>query len=968
MADREPWERSDNPEPWTRPDKAAPWLRKKSDKDQEPQETNGQSDVEPWDRPARSSSSSTVSALRNAENNAVAAKEPSYYTGNGRGSADNNNGKGNLKVKKKGYAAFLTIALFVALGIFGLGSSNSLLAPAMSALITSNTQTSFTSYTLRAKNITKNMMNGTGANAVTTGWTGKVKYSKIPNYMKKRLAKYDIEVIGNGSKTKLRWNGTDIDADQFVNMYNSNVEFRDAYTKAKRGRVATFFDNIADKIYKKLGISRNLFSTYKQTDDVAIDNTRYKDTLSGKFEGDTTNLHSYSEGKVKTGEVQDPDTGEMVPVYEDKRWPSDGNSTTGSSTDVADANTKANSMIAGIANTVGMVGSGVCTAMKVGSMIATAATAQEMYTNINYFMSQMESISKMKAGYGDASAINSLLNFMTTPATTEVPDYSTSIDFGDYGNSSGEGLPSSIGSLDTSHETGAPIEAGGMQSLMTNSIVAPSNTKNYSLERIAKSLGGAVAMGAGTAAVCAGVDMLQSVVSLAVSLTPAGLAKIAANFLTSIAVNVVVSVALSQFFSFLIPTLATVFFSNAAERVGIPAGQMLASGAASANSQEGRRGSGQSFSGKDQALAFNRSTNEVLALEAEQDRLNHSPFDITNRNTFFGSIAYSLLPTLTSTKITGIASFIRSASKSLSTIINPRVSADGEGSSYLTTFGDCPMLKEIGAVGDLYCNPIITTDMDTIDMSPDDPNLQKALMDNNNLTCDADGNCTINDNSNLAKYITFCDGRDSPPGIVDQNILGSLEEGNVVLNSLPVVGDVLGIINAGIDVANIEWANGKKCANTNDNSTFWESEGKYYQRYIEDQRILEQMGAYEGSTNPVVAYEERYEQKYLEEHPEANTYIGYLSRISGLTIENTETVLAFVTYYDFVNKYDPTNRIAMTSNTTDVKPAAEVVANINGKLIRFDNTNDNIYNPLETKTTSREYIAYFDIRNRSYTV
>lgn len=90
----------------------------------------------------------SVVSLRNAENSAIAAKEPSYYTGSGRDS--NNGGKSgkspNLKGKKKGIGALITILLiFGGMGVF-LGGSNSLLAPAMSALLTSSTQTSYTSY------------------------------------------------------------------------------------------------------------------------------------------------------------------------------------------------------------------------------------------------------------------------------------------------------------------------------------------------------------------------------------------------------------------------------------------------------------------------------------------------------------------------------------------------------------------------------------------------------------------------------------------------------------------------------------------------------------------------------------------------------------------------------------------------------------------------------------------------------
>lgn len=908
---------------------------------------------------------SAIATLRGAENSAAKSnQEPSYFTGKGKGEPSLKPSKKNKKISKRGIGAILTIIIALSgMGAF-LGASNSLLAPALSSLLTGATQTSYTSYFMRTQYLTRGMMNGTGTNAVTNSWTGSLKYGRIPNYMKTRLANQGIEVIGSGNSTKLRWNNTDIDADQFVKMFNENVDFRNSYMAAKRGRVATFFDNIADKIYKKLGISRNLFSNYKQTNDLDTDVANYKNTAKTKFEGSTTNLHTYSEFEWEEEvEVKDPDTGEITKetIKHREEFPTSGNATTGSA-DASTAKGQASSMIRNVAGAVGEVGSAACTVMKIGSMIATAAAAQEMYQSINYFMVQMESISKMMAGYGDASAVNSLLNFLSTSTTTEVPNYN-GINFGLSENS---GVPSTS-ELSNKTETGAPMEASGLLRSTSDAQVSSKSTENYSLERIIKTMGGAAAFGAGTALTCAGVDIATSVLSLAVTLSPAGLVKVVGSFITDTLFKVAVTVAAANFFQFLVPTIAQIFFTNAFDLTGIPAGQMLMRGASAANTREGRSGSGQSPSSMAVANAYNRDTNTVLALEAESDRNQLSPFDISNRNTFFGSIAYSLLPTLNSGNMTGLASFLRSTSKSLSTLVG-KASAEGSGTSYMTTYGDCPLLAEIGAVGDLYCNPVTTTDMSTSRMLPGDAEFEKysEVIAGNLENCDNEGNCSIKKESELAYYINYCDNRDSPFGIVDQNILSAFEIGNAILNSMPIIGDVLNIINAVFNIKAISWANGMYCGNTEKNNEFWNSRGKYYQRYIEDQRILEQMGAYEGSKNPVTAYEEAYEEQYLKDHPEANTYIGYLSRISGLTLENTETVLAFVTYYDFVNNYDPSTRIAMDGGNI-VKTGEQAIAQIQNNVVKFEN-GELVENPIEDKVVAYNYIVYTDVRNRSYAV
>lgn len=1093
--------------------------------------------------------------LRNAEYGAISRTEPSYGVGSSDGGFYTGSGRSNSKKKKKGglrartAGAIISIALLLGGGAAFLSFSNFPLAPAISAQITSQTQTDYTSYIKRFKSIAEGMMDNAGATNPLTQ-----KYSNFPNYMKERFAKYGIDVTGSGKDTRITWHDQTMDREGFAKMYQENIEFRSDVTKAKRGRVATFFDNIAENFFGKKLNSRNAYPNYKQTSDAEADMKNYKDTLRNHLAGDSTDLQTRSTKHVQ--ETTYDSNGNPVTV--DREYPlnSDSQSKIDADIDIEAAKTSTRSMIANIASSVGEVGSTACMALKVGSMIGMTAAALDTYNNIRYFLTQAENISKMMAGEGNSSAINDFLNFMSTPATTQVSDFDgVSFDF-----LNGERPADDENLLSQKEETGAPVEASGIQNMLAGAPIAKSSTQNYSIERVLKTMGGAMSMTAGTMQFCAGVDIATSIVSIATQFVSGGLTKILSNVLTKRTfMGVVTTVAVSAFFSFLIPTLAQIFFANTADLIGIPAGQAFASGAAATNMQEGRRGSGQSISSADTVQAFNKSTNQVLALEAELDRYNYSPFDTSNRNTFFGSIAYSLLPTLTSSNMTGISSFLRSVSTSLSSVIGSKASAtniDG----YLSYIGDCPLLEEIGAVGDMYCNPIVTTDMSTIELSPNDEAYIKAIENdvecNSSLTStnnsnssssvngsdvtiigdsitngastklkeklpgidviakdskffsvDASGNpsglsiiksqnsslrknvifalgtnqsnltknnidevittigsdhniyfitnykstdsnaytnnnqlfkqaasnhsnvyvidwanaasadliandgldvhptsasqdlfvklivdalpnsgsnssdsssnigsCHIKENSDLAKYIAFCDNRDSPFGAIDQNILGSLQSSytnSVIINSIPIVGDFANIVNSTLDLTHLDWANGAKCVNPGNNTqhenyTFWQEQGKYYQRYIEDQRILEQMGAYEDDKNPVTAYIEEYEKEYEETHPEANTYIGYLSRISGLTPENTETVLAFVEYYTFVDQYDPTNRIAMDGDTSEPQTSYQVIANIEQGILRFDDSNS-IDTPLYADPSKYiAYVDYSDLRNRSH--
>ena len=253
-----------------------------------------------------------------------------------------------------------------------------------------------------------------------------------------------------------------------------------------------------------------------------------------------------------------------------------------------------------------------------------------------------------------------------------------------------------------------------MQMVLADAPAQKATTQNYSLNRTTNAVVKFLGFNTITATGCALTQIAESALSMAVTIGTGGLAKIVGSFFVGIATAVNAAV------GFLVPTIAQALFTNVFETAtGIPAGELFTKGASAANTRVGRSGSGQSLSSKSVATAFNQATNTVLAMDAEIDRKNLSPFDVTNKNTFLGSIAYSLAPSLATTKLTSITSLMRTASTALASI-GGRASAEGENSSYMTTFGDCPALEEIGAVGDIYCNPVTTTDLSTIELDPDD--------------------------------------------------------------------------------------------------------------------------------------------------------------------------------------------------------------------------------------------------------
>ena len=83
-----------------------------------------------------------------------------------------------------------------------------------------------------------------------------------------------------------------------------------------------------------------------------------------------------------------------------------------------------------------------------------------------------------------------------------------------------------------------------------------------------------------------------------------------------------------------------------------------------------------------------------------------------------------------------------------------------------------------------------------------------------------------------------------------------------------------------------------------------------YQRFIENQRLAENMGLIEKSS--VTAFLE----DYYEKHPLDNSFEGVLARKSGLTKENVIATIDTINYLTFIAEYDPTGRAPILKGDT----------------------------------------------------
>lgn len=751
--------------------------------------------------------------------------------------------------------------IFIVIGVlFGfIGAiffSMSLLPGQIEALITKATDSQYTTYAFKSRSITKQIL------------SGKIKLS---DYNQNRLKAQGIEISSlNSGQKAFNYKGQTITADNFDDTIKNNIEFREAFNKSKRGRVANFFDDAADSIFKKLGLTRNIFSNYKQTGDNKTDTDSYKNTMSEYFKGESDIRINTAEDR----EFKDKDGNTRIERVETGEDVSPGK-TVGESSKI-----KAENYLTSTASKVADAGGLACAALKVGNLIAVAVAANEIYQSIHSFLTRMESISKTKAGDGNNAALNPFLNSLSEPVTATYID------------------------SDTNEEktiTGSSLESEGLKFILSEATPDKSKTKHYSIERTFKATTLALTTNGFSNLACNGIRAAGSLISLATTAIPGGgFVKATVGFLINTAIASGIQLTIATILRGLIPYIASSLFTNIFESTtGIPAGELLAKGASASNSRLARSGSGQMPSSANRILSYQNYTSEILAEDAEIERKNLSPLDINSQNTFIGSLLKSFSSFANSTR--PVASFFSNlASLTTKSILHP-VYATGEGSSYLTTFNSCSELEQnlSGSKGDLYCNPIVTSDPSTNNIEVDDPAYLNVI--NPNLSTDSSGNQTVKDGSRLAHFINFCTERDSPFGIVDANISSAFQTSfGTVGDNLPFLNDIVDIVNAAEETAAMPWATGEICANSELNP-YWDSEMKYYQHYVEINRILDQLGNFKDTKNPVAAYKEH----YLKNHPLDNSKSGYLSRISGITKSNAEEVLATIEYFEYLANYTP---------------------------------------------------------------
>ena len=710
--------------------------------------------------------------------------------------------KGGALSLKKGFGAtlFITLLLGVFLLIFSAGN---LIPAAISERLIEQTDVQY-------------------ADAIQTKayvFQSALSKGTIPSNTISRLKNAGV-LVGNGTSdnftesangTSLKVGDKIISASEFPDVVMHNANLYDAFNSATYGRAAYYYDDNAQLAFKQMGASRNNYKdNSKSFDEVMTD-------VVG--EGNNINVGTYGQETIYVTADDIEGASDMTPrelaaaiaelkaYIKQKKCDEAEDGDDGAIICYRANNTSANDAGA-LVSAVGSSYNNQDTA----SILSTADTISKEQKSSSFYLGIMENISKMKAGYGNDSQINEAMNYLYKETESQVVDVST-------------------GEIVT--VKGSALESPSLYAVLSGEELSVEKVQNYSTERVMKIMNNGQPVGSSAI-----TDSLTSTES---------------NIRGTIGRMFKSGTADGSAMQAVVPTLDSSLVNNSFDTIsGVNAGELLVEGAVNVGAALALQ-SGATAGDANAVVAYNKTVDEVLAMEAEVDRMHRSPLDVTSKNTFLGSLMYKFAVSSikSGTFLNKIATVSKVAASSLSSLL-PTTRADDEKTTYMTAFGECERMSLIGAVGTAECSRNETFDMSTVDIS--DPNY--IAVKNQNVTCDGDGNCEIKKGSVFEKFVRYNAGRLSPLGVTDGGILKALrtkenneESGYSNIPFISSVKDLLSVLLQkirmffGADDGDI--ATGKAFVNSSDNQGNW-SQYKYAQRYMSEVRAIKNLRMYDG--------------------------------------------------------------------------------------------------------------------------
>ncbi|MBO4812541.1 hypothetical protein J5491_00065 [Candidatus Saccharibacteria bacterium] len=598
-----------------------------------------------------------------------------------------------------------------------------------------------------------------------------------------------------------------ISAKDFVNEVSQNWKLYDAFNLATYKKTAYYYDKTANEVFKKMGVNRNSCNGQDSFEEVM-------NNILGK--GSDININTVA---LVEKTRQNETTGEMETYYELE--------TRG---DNANSDSDALSFIAAVGNKNSASSEDEAT-LNAADALRVADTASTSQTSSKIFVTFVEQINKMQAGDGNTSCINDAMNYLTEKKKIEIKDTETG---------------------KTIELEGSALDAPSLYSILSGEKLDTKQVKNFSTERIN--------------------DLTKTLLNKQDATTSGTIASVTnkskgtiGRYIDNGASGANIDV-LKNSESIVDKSLVNNSFDDIQ---GINLGQALVQGALETSKTLSRAGGG---ANADEAAvrSYLKLSSEIAAMDAMVDRNTKSPFDITSKNTFLGSIVYNLAFSHHKSNIGNITTLFGNVLKSVGTSmlrLMPKSYADS-AEGYLSNFGDCEHYASVNAAGTAGCSEIVTFDTSTLDDPYSNPEFIEFV--ENNTTLNSSGERKVNEGSVLADYIIYNNERETPLGVIDGGIIKSRQQDS---SSIGFESDPLELVEnyLGASDEDVWFAKGGDFVNSSNNPE-WQTY-KYAQRYVSLARAAENLKMYtndktaynnllffEGTENPVVAFLEEYHQ------------------------------------------------------------------------------------------------------------
>jgi len=774
----------------------------------------------------------------------------------------------------------------------------------------------------------------------------------------------------------------------FDDAFENDYDFRQNYmagARTWRGSVAAWFDTHMDPFLKKLGINRDYWKDYQRSKNKTNngdenDMDGFRQTVADNADSDTAEGKTRgAAGNMDQGTTTDADGNPIPATSPDGREYNgfDGNNANPSGTPEESTASISRNLVTtnpdGSQNTSAlkerMKGIGenlaslknissafslttglICGAADFVGAVSAIVAAYQAAQIIKVTAMIFESVQKTQSGESDGSPLSEVGNSLTQQAEATYTETLATNDAGDVTDqkvttrSRSAMEANAIGALygGTSVDMNDPSVKSFNIGDTTNKLFS-TLAGNGRIRQSILSFGASIAVSAASFAACTHAKLASAAIGMAADVgemlacAGSGIATFGAALVGCIGGKIAESTAIqaaktaliSVVVSFLTPFVASILTRKIATEVaGEDLGNAIVSGANMYMGQN-HQSAGGSIASRDSLVGYYQKQDQIIAENARYERETKSPFDVSSKYTFLGSLVSQIAPLATSTS--GITGTLNSASSILgnavasltpkSSAVSSAIKAQVESDN---TEKYCPNISDIGGVADAFCNPYFITDTSTLETHPAD--IVNEIEDD--LESDEEGNPVVKENSNLAKYIIYCGERSSQWGVADQNIMAqvspsaesvaeditgvdpTISNGSVsvsplstAIGSLPIIGDAVDMVDNELKIQNMGWITGASCVtgyepSALENTKSW-SEEKKYQRFIEDQRLAEAEGLVEQSAVS------KYIAQYYEKNPLDNSFEGILARYSGLTKENVVATIDALEVLSFMSSYDP---------------------------------------------------------------